>query len=246
MTLSSVLRYRNYLLREANGNLSEARKISFRMKRPIHGVVLLREQTSDFLTFEEVILEEVYSPIATHLRNCQTIIDLGSNIGLTSLYFAARYPSCRILAVEPNPDSYAMLRANLAALIAAGRCNTLQVAAWRAEEALAIYQEPGRYSVSTVGRLTPGEKVGAGVKGMTLAEIIEHSGFDKVDLLKVDIEGSEIELFSGDRNWLQRIRAIAIEFHGNSRAICDFDTVMSDSHFAIHEENPHTVLAVRR
>lgn len=73
--------------------------------------------------------------------------------------------------------------------------------------------------------------------------IFERSGFDRIDLLKVDIEGAEVQLLQGAGDWLTKVNAIAIEFHGNSRAESGFDQLTQG--FRIADESPHTVLAIR-
>jgi hypothetical protein len=62
--------------------------------------------------------------------------------------------------------------------------------------------------------------------------------------VKVDVEGAEIELFKGDLDWLNHTGAIAIEFHGNARAVCNFDNIVHQYGFAVQAEDGHTVLAV--
>src|SRR5438128_464043 len=117
MPLRSVWRLRDYELRSARGKQVEGQILELSLKSPVHGEVSLREVGSDILTFDEVIKRQVYRNILSKLEQCETVIDLGANIGLASLYFAGRYPSCRLFAVEPNPDTYRMLTANLAELI---------------------------------------------------------------------------------------------------------------------------------
>jgi Methyltransferase FkbM domain len=82
------------------------------------------------------------------------------------------------------------------------------------------------------------------VEGYTMTEILDRSGFDRVDLLKVDIEGAERELFSSqDVSWLDRVGAIAIEFHEDSRSASGFDDTMIRNGFEICSEDRHTVIA---
>jgi methyltransferase FkbM-like protein len=75
-------------------------------------------------------------------------------------------------------------------------------------------------------------------------DLVAVSGFTTVDILKVDIEGAEVQLFSGNLDWLERVRALLIEFHDESRQESDFDAIMRRYHFRIREETRHTVLAV--
>ena len=254
MSALSVLRYRNAVcrvprnpIRDGRGKLGPEKSLSLRMKQPFEGVVFLRENTFDFITFEEVVFEQVYKAIPAHLPKCERVIDLGANIGLSSLYLATRYPSCKIVAVEPYAENFAMLTKNVAHLIEVGRCMPLQAALWGSEKSLVIEQPEvaNRYNAITVRELLPDEEIEAIVEGLPIKKIIERSGFPEVDVLKVDIEGAETELFKGDLDWLNLVAAIAIEFHGNARMLSDFDNLMRQYHFEIRAENDHTVLAVR-
>jgi FkbM family methyltransferase len=247
MSLRSVLRLRDYELRSARGEQAEGQTLELQMKSPVRGTVSLREVGSDILTFNEVIKDQVYKNILSKLERCETIIDLGANIGLASLYFANRYPDSRLLAVEPNPPTYKILSANLGELSASGRCRTLQAAVWGSEKKLAAdpSQAHDHYSAFATREATGQESGEELMQGFPITKIISDSGFSHVDLLKVDIEGAEVELFKGDLDWLKKINAIAIEFHHDSRAVCRFDEVMSAYGFRIYDQDPHTVLAVR-
>lgn len=247
MTLGSLLRYRDVTIREASGDLKGHQVVSLRMKQPILGTVLLRECVSDLLTFEEIVVERVYESIYRSLVHCSTVIDLGANIGLASLYFATCHPSSQIFAVEPHFANYAMLVANMRVLSNAGRCKCLHGAVWDSEEPVVIdvSQEPTRYNRCTVREAAAAQQGSPAVSGFTIKKIIELSGFPMVDLLKVDIEGAERELFRGNPEWLDRVRAIAIEFHGDARSTSNFDGIMKDRSFAITDSQQHTVLAIK-
>jgi hypothetical protein len=101
-----------------------------------------------------------------------------------------------------------------------------------------------RYSAFTVRAAE--REVAAPVQGFSMGQILEKAGFDRIDLLKVDIEGAEVRLFSGELEWLHRVGAIAIEFHGDSRARSGFDELMRRFGFVVSDNDPHTVVAVRR
>jgi FkbM family methyltransferase len=247
MSLRSVLRLRDYELRTAKGAQVEGQTLELKMKSPVRGRLSLREVGSDILTFNEVIKDEVYKNILSKLKRCETVIDLGANIGLASLYFASHYPSSKLLAVEPNPPTYEILSANLRDLVNAGRCRTLRAAVWGSEKKLVAdpAQAHDHYSAFATRELTGEENGGETMQGFPITKIISDSGFDRVDLLKVDIEGAEVELFKNDLDWLKKVGAIAIEFHNDSRKVCRFDEIMNAYEFRIYDQDPHTVLAVR-
>lgn len=247
MSLRSILRLRDYEFRSLRGKQVEGQILELSMKSPVRGKVSLREVGSDILTFDEVIKQQVYGNILSKLEHCETVIDLGANIGLASLYFAEHYPSCKLFAVEPNPDTYRILTANLDELIESGRCQTVKAAVWGSEKYLVAdrAQAPDHYSAFTTKEANPEEKSEEAMMGLPIQKIIKNSGFTKIDLLKVDVEGAEVELFKGDLSWLRSVNSIAIEFHGDSRDECKFDEIMANYRFHIYDQDPHTVVAVR-
>lgn len=247
MSLASIFRFRNYCLREAQGQSNPTGKLKLRLKSPIRGVVTLREVSSDLYTFGDVFEQEVYRTVLRHLPDCSTIVDLGANIGLASLYLASAYPSARIFAIEPNRDNFELLTTNLKDLIRGERCVPMQAAVWSARKALAVDPQwlPEAYNGFRLSEQPSHQDAVDQVQGFTMDEILASSHFEQVDLLKVDIEGAEVELFRNDLGWLGRVRAIAIEFHGRSRDECGFDQILSAQGFKVCEEDSHTVLAMR-
>jgi FkbM family methyltransferase len=246
MTLASAFRLRGYLLRLQAGMARPDAILVLHMKRPFQGKIALREIGSDLATFDEIMVDEVYRQVVRSIVRFQTAIDLGANIGLASLYLAHHSSSCRILAVEPNPKSYEMLVCNVRNL--GERCRTLSAAVWGTHGRL--LPDPripmDRFSAFTLRESSPNAPREMSVEGFTMPEILNYSGFDTVDLVKVDIEGSEIHLFrEGNLQWLTRVGSIAIEFHNNSRQTCNFDDVVKSYGFEICSEERHTVVAVK-
>lgn len=246
MRFSSVLKLRNYQLRESERSQASDRMLVLDMKRPLPGKLCLREFGSDGITFQDVFIDNVYGCLLDYMPSCQTILDLGANIGLASLYFALHHPQARIFAIEPDPQNFRLLSTNLDTLIHAGRCSVLQGAVWSKETPLILQEtgSPGAYNAFTMREAAPAEAGKATVPGLSMAGILERSGFPIVDILKVDIEGAEVELLDGNLDWLARVRAIAIEFHEESRAQSDFDRKMQQAGFRIVISNRHTVLAI--
>ncbi len=247
LTFRSVLRLRDYELRSARNGALEGKTLSLKPRFLLRTKVLLREVGSDILTFNEVIKDQVYKDVLSQLPQCETMVDLGANIGLASLYFAASYPNCRILAVEPNRSSYELLSTNLGEQIASGRCRILNAAVWSSETSLAPDSsvEPDHYSAFATREACAESDENDGMLGLPIIKILADSGFQRIDLLKVDIEGAEIELFKGNLDWLRQVSAIAIEFHANSRQVCNFDEIAGRYGFRIIDRGGHTVIALK-
>jgi FkbM family methyltransferase len=247
MDVPSVLRLRNYLVRVGKTGGRANTRLTLNMRSPIQGRIFLRERGSDIRTFKEVLEEQVYSGVLARLPACRAIIDLGANIGLTSLYLAAHFPDAKLFSVEPNADTYDVLRSNLQSLIADGRCRTLRGAVWSAERPLVADSSRGadQFSAFATREPSPNDIGETTIAGYSMARIIAESGFSFIDLLKVDIEGAEVQLLEGDRSWLSHVGAIAIEFHGDSRKASGFDEIMAEHRFTIRDDGSHTVLATK-
>jgi FkbM family methyltransferase len=137
------------------------------------------------------------------LRNIKTIIDLGGNIGLASALMCSRWLGCTVIAVEPDAGSFSLMCRNLEPY--GVRC--IEGAVWPTKGEVALkHSGDGREWARSVGE-------GSGVRAYDLTELIALLGSD-VDLLKIDIEGTEALLFRGDTSWLGRVKNIAIELHG--------------------------------
>jgi FkbM family methyltransferase len=241
MTIPSIVRYRELLLRHSQDRLrNQNHTLSLSLKAPVSATFTIRESDTDLFTFREIFFDQVYSDLMPHLPKCETIIDLGANIGLATVYFASKFPGASILSIEPEAANCALLAKNVEPFSRQGRCRTLQAAIWSHDGPLRIHSI-AENSFNTF-QVRPSENTPDAIQGLGMSSILERSGFDKVDLLKVDVEGAEVQLFQGDLSWLPRVRVLAIEFHGDSRKASGFDTLMQGRR--VIQTNPHTVMAL--
>ena len=148
-------------------------------------------------------------------ESCTTILDCGANVGIFSVWAAARRPDARIVALEPFPATFAALEANIRDNHLANRVRCVQVG---------LAAEPGERLIRTAGdspdrQLVLGETAETSdqtvaVQCLDLAACLQRHGLDDLDLLKMDIEGSEWEvLLSTPPEVLFRIRHIQLEYH---------------------------------
>lgn len=179
------------------------------------GNVEIRLGTSDVEVFGQVVYAKAYDlPLAFRP---ETIVDGGANIGLTSIYFARLYPDAEIFAVEPDPENFNLLVRNIAdhpritaieaAIDGSGRYLTLVRSA----------NGPWAHSVSASDTLSDR---GIRVRGVSVNQILDEAGWASLDLLKLDVEGSEIEIFTTAEHWIPKVKVIAIELHDRIRPGC--------------------------
>ena len=175
-----------------------------------------RRGTSDYLVFVQVFVLREYRAL-DELVNVKVVIDCGANVGYSAAYFLSRFPDCRVIAIEPDPDNYALLVRNLAAY--GERATALCAAVWSHPGLLvpseSVYRD-GREWARQVREAEGGE---AGqIRAVDLPTLLELAGAERVALLKMDIEGAEAVVFASDAtSWLERIDALAIELHDDSR-----------------------------
>lgn len=247
MTIGSIWRIRRFLL-EFNdiGRDVGYPFVRVRLKKPFRGDIYLSTYGQDVFSLTEIFYEQVYRVCLERLGPCSSIIDLGANVGMSTLYFRIKYPQARILAVEPHPGNFQLLTRNLERVMRGGEVHTLCAAVWDKPCKLAVTKETESHW-NTGFRFEECPPVcDSGIEGLPVGDIVQRSGFDHVDLLKVDVEGAETRMFQGDLDWLSKVKAIAIEFHETSRQDSGFDAIMSDHGYDLTESGGHTTLAVRR
>jgi FkbM family methyltransferase len=165
--------------------------------------LLYRLNRGDILALRETWIHEAYKLPFDVVPD--TVVDLGANIGLTSVWLANRYGCSTLIAVEPLPENVRLLRANL-------KMNRIAAevfeAAVGASDDVAPF-EPSKDS--TAGRLG---SAGVDVRVISMTSLLESlAPGSRVDLLKLDIEGGEQALLEGDSDWLEQVRSMIVEFH---------------------------------
>jgi FkbM family methyltransferase len=175
---------------------------------PIH----YRPGTSDANVLVQVLQYRQYAHMLGR-KDVRYIIDCGANIGAASLFLLDQYPAAELIAVEPDAGNMAICRQNLAAF--GSRVRFVEAGIWSSDVGLVV--ERGKYGDGQawsfqVRACGPGET--AEVRGVSIGSLIREYAFPRIDLLKMDIERSELEIFEhDDLAWLRQTRLLAIELH---------------------------------
>lgn len=167
---------------------------------------------SDPQVIDQVFHRRDYQAVAD-LPEVAFILDCGANIGCTTFYLLHHYPEAKAIVIEPDAGNMAMCKKNLRPF--QKRVTFLETGVWSKTCSLVVergkFRDGAEWSFQ-VRETCPGEP--GDVQAVTIQDAITKAGFPRIDLLKVDIEGSEIEVFSNSADWLQKTRNIAIETHG--------------------------------
>ncbi len=146
--------------------------------------------------------------------DAELIVDCGANVGYSSAYFLSRFPRCRLIAVEPDGSNFEILEKNLRPF--AGRVTALRAGVWPRRAGLRISEEKfgdGREWSYTVRETRPGES--RQLDGIDIASLLRTSGFERISILKIDVEGAEKWIFAENfEDWLDKVDVLVIELHG--------------------------------
>jgi FkbM family methyltransferase len=147
-------------------------------------VTLCIQDISELHGIREVFVQGDYAIAAPHPPS--VILDLGANIGAASVYFATRWPSARIVAVEPDPDEYERLVRNTSPF---GWVTALHLAAAAEDGQATLYRGDDTLTGSLLPQ--PDAPTGIPVQAVSLDSLMDGACGGHIDLLKFDIEGSE-------------------------------------------------------
>jgi FkbM family methyltransferase len=148
--------------------------------------------------------------------NPEVIIDCGANVGLVSLFYKRKFPKATIVAVEPEPTNFKILSQNTAAY---PDIHCLNCGIWNKPAILEIHDHGlGKWGFMTEEVEEENDKT---IQAISIDEIMSRFNFKKIDILKVDIEGSEKEMFEKNyEKWLPYVKVVVIELHDNMRPGC--------------------------
>jgi FkbM family methyltransferase len=205
----------------------------------VRSPVRLRMRTSDIWIYVQVLLGQEYAfdlPFTP-----ETIVDCGANIGMSSIFFANRYPSARIVAVEPEAANYAMLVKNTKAYPS---ITPIHAALWNRDGHISVFNPDPSAAARGESGFRTREQPGASVPAVTMGTLMRKTGISRVDLAKIDIEGAELEVFE-DTGWLSGTRCVMIEFHDRFRPGCMEAAELALRDFAV-TRNRETTCYIRR
>jgi len=161
-----------------------------------------------FVAILDIFFNEIYKHDIMY--ESPIIFDIGANIGLATLYFKFKHPNAKIYAFEPIPETVNILKKNTLV-------NNLKnvyvnpVAVGKEGELLFSYGGAGDTGASIQNEKDTKNIIK--LKSISLSNFIKENNIEHIDLLKIDIEGGEIEVLSDIRDTFDKIDTIIMEWH---------------------------------
>jgi FkbM family methyltransferase len=176
-----------------------------------HDKFIIRLGTTDYRVFKSIFFHDAYAEEV--VDNPSLILDCGAYVGYSGAFFAKRYPTATVICIEPEGSNYNLLKINTA-----GYPNIipLRAALWDRQELLSI-QNPDaeKYSFRVASDLANGL-----TPGIDIPMVLFLASRTKIDILKLDIEGAEKEVFNGSKDWIDRVGLIIAELHDRHKEGC--------------------------
>jgi FkbM family methyltransferase len=184
----------------------------------VERIIHLRTYAGDIRMFYEIFWEQAYRLPFEALTEPAVIVDAGANIGMAALYFSILYPRAQIFCIESDPHNFEWLEKNLAR--EGERVVLIEAALYDRDGEVPLARERWAYNSKIDEGDGKEEQDGenerdgpVSVKAMKLDTLLDRYGLEKIDLLKIDIEGAEEKLFAAETGWLARVGTILIEVH---------------------------------
>ena len=153
----------------------------------------------------ELTEESVYESREVEIHPGDTVIDCGAHVGLFTRFALSRGAS-RVVAIEPDPTNLHCLRENLAGEIAEGKVTVIEAGVWETRTKLTLWQPEGEGSSGAKSFVRQFKEGLEGVPVMPLDDIVSKLNLERVDFIKMDIEGSERHALRGAKQTLERFK----------------------------------------
>ena len=188
---------------------NEEKYFTFPLRDTGRNIFLRDASYIDRDVFRYVFCERYHRPPIS-LRPACTILDLGANIGLSVVEMKLRLPKSTIIGVEMDPANFSLAEKNIANL---GNVTLLNKALWFENTTLRYNTntDEDAYRIDTYvdGINVPFREI----ETITIDEILKSIAGNRIDFVKMDIEGAEKEVLTRNNEWLSNVGALNIEIH---------------------------------
>jgi FkbM family methyltransferase len=176
--------------------------------------ISMRPTATDRITLKEIFIRREYDLKLPETFSVNVIVDAGANIGFTSIFFINQFPNARIFSIEPDDENFEYLKKNV---FPYKTITPLKNALWNKKEDITIIDRGYGKRGIMIGK----EEGTHTLKAISVSDLMREHTLDSIDILKMDIEGSEKEVFSENYEpWLSKTKCIVVELHDRMKKGC--------------------------
>lgn len=186
--------------------LRKGKSVKIKIKKNGSKFDLFISDNGDIDSLSEIFLNEEYKFQAE--ISPKIIFDVGSNAGISAIYFSLQYPGAKIYCFEPSPQVFNKLKNNV---IQFGNIFVFNAAVTGKDGRELFYISPYNSLFSSLIQVLPNQTA-IEIEGKTLDSLMAELMIEKIDLLKFDIEGAELEVFKNFKN-ISRVKNLIGELH---------------------------------
>jgi FkbM family methyltransferase len=206
----------------------------------------MRLNESDPEVFDQVILKKEYLPLVNLINEKKiephVLIDLGANTGYTSIYLSSFFNFETIVLVEPNQETFEILKHNIEKQSLKTQVIYENKGVWNKTGKVSVnplFRDGKAWSYSLIEDNQNGQ-----IPVINIKDLIENNKISKIDILKIDIEGAESVLFADQvlmTEVLSKTKIIAIEIHDEFECRSQIENVLTDCRFSFFQEGELTI-----
>ncbi len=231
------------------------------IKHNHHTLSITYSDDSDLSVIDEFFVDKMYRSTDQLITDCrEPILDIGAHIGVFSLYASILNSNIKIIALEPEPENYELLKHNLkqnhcknvitkqVALVASPQCHpdcSPDEVQDEMEGSLSsnntnvvkLYLSPDTHTHSITSKTNDSIEVPA----TTLEKLIKQNKLDKIGLLKMDIEGAEFPILQNmEHETWNKIQNMVIEYHESEKdKRSDLENIIRSHGFSVEHFPNH-------
>jgi len=182
--------------------------VTLRFREMPEATLTLRPGTEDDSLAKDALFRRHHLPPQSIPPDAlHRIWDLGANVGLTMAHMAALFPGAHIIGVELDADNAALCLQNVSTW--PDRCELIHAGVWIGDGTVNYKHDPGRAQSFRIAS----EESAVRAPAISLNTLLARSGWERVDYVKMDIEGAEREVLKKNTEWARRVRSIKVEVH---------------------------------
>ena len=243
-------------LREQNRILNSSLSNSYEINSDKNAYIIsknnisyrIRKKSTDFLVFEQVILNQEYKPFLELIKKYSqnkglNLVDAGSNVGFASLYLNEHLNINRIVSIEPSKENIKNLKENFHSN-SITNIHIYETGLWEKKTRLKLdtnFRDGREWSLRLI---ETNENDADGFDCISIENIFNDENIEIIDILKIDIEGGEKEVFKAfekDNSILSKIKFIAIEIHDEVADRVKINTQLLNAGFEIETVGETTI-----